>query len=235
MIQTKNLSYGYTKQQPVLTNITLQLPEGHIYGLLGKNGVGKSTFLKLLAGTLLGQGEYTVGGFDPRKRQASFQEQLRLVPENEAILNVNLNELAQVIKPLYPTFSQELLQKAIEAFNLPSDKKLTQLSLGQQKKSLIALSLACNTPYLLLDEPTNGMDIPSKSTFRKLVASAFDEGKTILISTHQVDDLEGLIDWVVIMENDGIKLSESLETLGEQFGTEDIKDVFCQVINNTVE
>ena len=232
MIQTNNLTYGYVKHQPVLKEISLSLPAGHIYGLFGKNGVGKSTFLKLLSGTLLGQGDYSVGGLDPRKREPGFQEQIRLVPENEAILNTSIQELSEVISPLYPTFSHEIFQKAIEEFDIPATQKLTHLSLGQQKKALISLSLACNTPYLFLDEPTNGMDIPSKRIFRKLVAAAFDEEKTILISTHQVDDLEGLIDWVVIMENDGIRLSSSLEELGERFGTEDIKEVFCQVTEN---
>ena len=232
MIQTNNLSFGYNKSQTVLRDISLTLPEGHIYGLLGRNGVGKSTFLKLLSGTLIGKGEYSVGGFDPREREAVFLDQIRLVPENEAILNTTLQELTEVISLLYPTYSQEIFRNAVSEFDIPLTVKLTQLSLGQQKKALIALSLACNTPYLFLDEPTNGMDIPSKRTFRKLVASNFDETKTIVISTHQVDDLEGLIDWVVIMENDGIRLSSSLEELGERFGTEDIKEVFCQVVEN---
>lgn len=230
MIKTSNLTYGYIQVQPVLKQISLEMPAGHIYGLLGRNGVGKSTFLKVLSGALLGQGEYSVGGYDPRNREAAFQESIRLVPENEALYNNTIIELAQVTKPLYPTFSDEILNRALEEFKVPQEQKLTTMSLGQQKKALIALSLACNTPYLFMDEPTNGMDIPSKSTFRKLVASMLDENRTIIISTHQVDDLEGLMDSVTIMENDGVLLSDTLENIGEQFGTEDIKEVFCRVV-----
>lgn len=230
MIKTSNLTYGYIQVQPVLKKISLEMPAGHIYGLLGRNGVGKSTFLKVLSGALLGQGEYSVGGYDPRNREAAFQESIRLVPENEALYNNTIIELAQVTKPLYPTFSDEILNRALEEFKVPQEQKLTTMSLGQQKKALIALSLACNTPFIFMDEPTNGMDIPSKSTFRKLVASMLDENRTIIISTHQVDDLEGLMDSVTIMENDGVLLSDTLENIGEQFGTEDIKEIFCRVV-----
>ena len=232
MIKATNLNYGYIKVQPILKQICLDMPEGHIYGLLGRNGVGKSTLLKVLSGALLGEGEYSVGGRDPRNRECEFQQSIRLVPENEALHNITIEELARVTRPLYPTFSDEILMRALADFKVPVGQKITNMSLGQQKKALISLSLACNTPYIFMDEPTNGMDIPSKSTFRKLVASMADENRTIVISTHQVDDLEGLMDYVTIMENDGILLSDSLENIGEQYGTEDIKEVFCQVVKN---
>ena len=140
--------------------------------------------------------------------------------------------MAKVTRPFYPTFSDEILLRALADFKVPVGQKITNMSLGQQKKALISLSLASNTPYIFMDEPTNGLDIPSKSIFRKLVASMADENRTIVISTHQVDDLEGLMDYVTIMENDGILLSDSLENIGEQYGTEDIKEVFCQVVKN---
>lgn len=231
MIKASNLTYGYIKVQPILKNISLEMPAGHIYGLLGTNGVGKSTLLKILSGALLADGEYTVGGLDPRKREVEFQQSIRLVPENEALYNNTIKELADVTRTLYPTFSDEILVKALDEFKVPVNNKLTAMSLGQQKKALISLSLACNTAYILMDEPTNGMDIPSKSIFRRLVASLADENKTIIISTHQVDDLEGLIDYVTIIENDGILLSDSIEAIGEKYGTEDIKEVFCQIVN----
>ena len=216
MIQTNGLNYGYNKYQPVLKQITLNLPEGHIYGLLGKNGVGKSTLLKILTGALLGDGEYKVGGFDPRERKAEMQQQIRLVPENEALFDLTIGQLAKITAPLYPTFDNELLENALAEFEVPADKKLTLMSLGQQKKAIISLSLACNTPYLFMDEPTNGMDIPSKSSFRRIVASSINEKTTVLISTHQVDDLDGLIDYVVILENDGVLLSASLQEIGQK-------------------
>ncbi|MDO4496634.1 MAG: ABC transporter ATP-binding protein [Bacteroidales bacterium] len=229
MVQIKNLSYSYNACINVLENITLTLPEGHIYGLLGRNGVGKSTLLKLLSGALLGKGSYTIDGYDPRKRTAEMQQKIRLVPENEAIFQCTITQLAKVTSSLYPTFSQNIFNKAIHEFQVPTDLMLTRMSLGQQKKALISLSLACGTPYLFMDEPTNGMDIPSKSIFRKLVASMADEKKTLIISTHQVDDLESLIDHVIILAPNGVLLNASLEEIYEKYGTEDLKEVFMQV------
>lgn len=229
MIKISNLSFGYNKHYNVLENITLSLPEGHIYGLLGRNGVGKSTLLKLLSGALLGKGEYTIDGIDPRKRVAEVQEKIRLVPENEAIFKCTINELADVTRRFYPTFSQEMFAKAIKEFGVPADRILPRMSLGQQKKALISLSLACGTPYLFMDEPTNGMDIPSKSIFRRLVASMADEKKTLIISTHQVDDLNSLIDYVIILSANGVLLCASLEEILQEYGTEDLKEVFMKV------
>lgn len=225
MIQTNHLDYGYRKGRPILKDICLQLPEGHIYGLLGKNGVGKSTLLKLLSGALLGTGEYSIDGIDPRKRLPELQQKVRLVPENEALYNNTIDELAQVTRPFYPTFDDQLFTMALSEFEVPRQQVLTQMSLGQQKKALIALSLACNTPYLFMDEPTNGMDIPSKSTFRRIAADCLaahtDEtgthcSQTVIISTHQIDDLEDLIDAVVILENNAVLLCATLEEIGHR-------------------
>lgn len=225
MIRTNHLDYGYKKNKPILKDICLSLPEGHIYGLLGKNGVGKSTLLKLLSGALIGTGECEIDGQDPRQRQPELLRQLRLVPENEALYNNTVDELALVTRPLYPTFDDRLLDMALREFEVPRDQRLLQMSLGQQKKALISLSLACGTPYLFMDEPTNGMDIPSKATFRRIAADCLaahtDEttghcGQTVIISTHQIDDLEDLIDAVVILENNGVLLSASLEEIGQK-------------------
>ena len=216
MIKIQNLCFGYYSHTPVLRDISLTLPEGHIYGLLGKNGVGKSTLLKLLCGALHGEGTYTIDGSDPRHHDAALLERLRLVPENDALFPISIEELADITAPLYPTFDRTLFEEALREFEIPRGKQLTTLSLGQQKKALISLSLATATPYLLMDEPTNGMDIPSKSTFRRLIARAADERKTILISTHQVDDIDMLIDSVVILENEGVLLAASLDEVGRR-------------------
>lgn len=216
MIKTNKLSYSYNALQQTLRDITITLPEGHIYGLLGKNGVGKSTMLKMLTGSLIGQGEYTIDGLDPRQRQPELQQRFRLIPENEAIYNITITQLAEVTKVFYPTFDEKIFTNALKEFEVPTEQTLTRMSLGQQKKALISLSLACGTPYLFMDEPTNGMDIPSKSIFRRLVASIMEDSRTILISTHQIDDLESLIDSVIILENDGVLLSASLEEIGKR-------------------
>lgn len=224
MITVNNLDFGYYKWKLNLQNLSLQLPEGHIYGLLGKNGVGKSTLLKLLTGALRpNKGNCLIDGENVTERPAGLLERIRLVPENEPICNVRIGELAEVMSGLYPTFNHELFQRALSEFEVPAMQRMTSMSLGQQKKANIALALACGTPYLLMDEPTNGMDIPSKSTFRRIVADAIasnadpatgHNNQTVIISTHQVDDLESLIDAVIIMENDAVLLASTLEEIG---------------------
>ncbi len=214
MIQTTQLSFGYSAKREVLSDLNLRLAPGHIYGLLGKNGVGKSTLLKILSGVLRGCGTCMVGGHIPAERTPEFLGNIRLVHENEAIPPLNIRQLQSVTAPFYPTFDTALLDRALQEFEVPTDRRLTTLSLGQQKKALISLALACNTRYLFMDEPTNGMDIPSKCAFRRIVGSLSREGRTILISTHQVDDLETLIDSVVILESAGILLNETLARIG---------------------
>lgn len=214
MIHTHHLTYGYRRRQSVLDDINLDLPCGHVYGLLGKNGVGKSTLLKLLSGALIGYGDIDIDGHDPRRRRVTFLQSIRLVHENERIYDLPIEALARATAPFYPTFDDSLFRHALEEFDVPARQRLTNMSLGQQKKALIALAVACNTPYLFMDEPTNGMDIPSKATFRRLMASLTDERKTVVISTHQVDDLDSLIDAVVILAGNGVLLCRTLQEVG---------------------
>lgn len=245
MIELKDLTYGYLSFKPILKGLNLKLEEGHVYGLLGKNGVGKSTLLKVLTGALIGKGDYTIDGMDPRKRLPELQQRYRLVPENEALYNVTIDDLMKVTRPFYPTFDTKLFDSALKEFDVPRAQRLPQMSLGQQKKALISLSLACGTPYLFMDEPTNGMDIPSKAIFRRIMADAVasqidDNGhchQTVIISTHQVDDLENLIDAVIILENDGVLLSTTLEHLEDLRASGmdipvDMKELFIDVVTN---
>ena len=216
MITTQELNFGYNRNSSVLSHLTLTLPSGHVYGLFGKNGVGKSTLLKLLCGALHGKGLCQIDGIDSASRSIELLKQLCFVPETLDIRAITIEELAKVTKPFYPTFSDELLNYCIAELEVPTGIRLTKMSLGQQKKAIIAVAVACNTPYLLLDEPTNGMDIPSKAALRRIIASIASPEKLIIISTHQVDDLENLIDAAIIMDNNGILLSETLETIGQK-------------------
>ncbi|MCF0203685.1 MAG: ABC transporter ATP-binding protein [Bacteroidaceae bacterium] len=227
MIQTNSLSYGYIIGRKVLKDITLEMKEGHIYGLLGKNGVGKSTFLKLVCGLLnySSKGKDSAGknstilvdGINPKGRPAEMLQLIRFVGENEATPDLSIDEWAKLVAPFYKDFDFGMLDRAVSEFEVPRGHLVSQMSLGQQKKAVISLALACNTKYLLLDEPTNGMDIPSKSIFRRLVAGCMDEHKTIIISTHQVDDIEPIIDAVTILDNSCVLLNNTIQELGTMY------------------
>lgn len=213
MISIQNIHFRY-KNKPVFSGLSLDLQPGHIYGLLGKNGTGKSTLLRLINGLLFPkEGKLNVLGYTPAKRQPAFLKQVFLVPEEFYLPNISINEFLTANTGFYPQFSVEQFTNYLGEFAIPRDQHLQEMSYGQKKKLLISFGLACNTPILLMDEPTNGLDIVSKSQFRKVMAGAVSEEKCILISTHQVKDLENLIDRITIIDEGGILFDQTVGTI----------------------
>ncbi|HMR91622.1 MAG TPA: ABC transporter ATP-binding protein [Chitinophagaceae bacterium] len=216
MIEIQNLHFSYRKKK-VFTGLTLSLKPGHIYGLLGKNGTGKSTLLRNIAGLLFpGSGSVKVLGHTPSKRRPAFLQQVFMVPEEFYLPDVSIHRFVGCNAPFYPLFSQEQFEKYLKDFDIPLSQRLQQMSYGQKKKMLIAFGLACNTALLLMDEPTNGLDIMSKSQFRKTMASAVNDNKCILISTHQVKDLENLIDRITIIDEGAILFDKTIEEINSR-------------------
>ncbi len=211
MIEVRNLSFGYKKRKLLYKDLNLSLPLGSIYGLLGKNGAGKSTLLKQFSGLLFPKGgEILVNGYAPGKRMPSFLQTIYFIPEEVYVPSLTINRYKKLFAPFYPLFNEEQFYHYLDLLDVRDKGKLNTLSFGQQKKFIIAFALACNTKILFLDEPTNGLDIPSKIKFRKLIASVFTEDKMIFISTHQIRDLDNLIDNVIIVDNGELLLQASI-------------------------
>ena len=226
MIQIENLSFGYSKKKLLYKDLSLRIAEGSIYGLLGKNGAGKSTFLKNLIGLLFPlNGSITVNGYSPKKRLPSFLETIYLIPEEVNVPPLTMHEYKKLFAPFYPNFNDEHFFDYLKQLEVNEEGKLNALSFGQQKKFIIAFALACNTKVLLLDEPTNGLDIPSKIRFRKLISSVFTEDKIIFISTHQIRDLDNLIDHVIIVDNGDLLLNSSIEVISEKLSFRTVNEV----------
>jgi len=185
--------------------------------LIGKNGTGKSTLLHTIAGLLFpAQGRIEVSGFLPQERKPSFLQEVFMVPEEFHLPDVNLERLVKYQSPFYPRFNYEQFKKYVAEFEVPWDSTLQQMSYGQKKKALISFGLACNTSLLLMDEPTNGLDIMSKSQFRKVMAGSLDESKCVIISTHQVKDLENLIDRVTIIDEGNILFDQTTDAIANK-------------------
>ena len=218
MITFKNVDFSYVKKAPLLTNLNLQVAPGHIHGLLGKNGEGKSTLLKLISGLIFPQkGEIEVMGFSPKKRNPEMLRDIFFLPEELPVFSLKIADFQKVYAPFYPNFSVEQFDNYLKEFEISSkDLKLNKLSFGQKKKVFVAFGLAANTKILLMDEPTNGLDIPSKGQFRRMVASVIDETRCIIISTHQVRDLDSLIDGIIIMDGHEIVFNESIEAITDK-------------------
>ncbi|MCY7356095.1 MAG: ABC transporter ATP-binding protein [Rudanella sp.] len=222
MIQLNEVKFGYTRNRFIYDGLSLTLPPGTIFGLLGPNGAGKSTLLRLMAGLLFPkQGTVRVNQHTPGNRKPAFLEDVFLLPEEFYVPPVSIRTFVKSNAPFYPRFGHTQFAGYLAEFGLPDTQKLSELSYGQKKKVLIGFGLATNTALLLLDEPTNGLDIPSKSQFRRLVAGAAHEHRTIIISTHQVRDLETLIDPIVILGEKpngsiGVVLNASVESITDR-------------------
>ena len=217
MITLKELSFSYSRKKEVLDRINLEVGSGHICGLLGKNGEGKTTLLNLLSGQIFpDQGSCLVLEEIPSERNARFLQQIFLLPQEISMPEVTAIEYIKMYAPFYPTFRDDICKACVESFEINLSDRLSKMSQGQRKKVAITLALAAHTPLLLMDEPTNGLDIPSKATFRRLVASLIDDNQTVIISTHQVRDLESLIDTVLILDQRQILLNKTLNEIGEK-------------------
>jgi len=208
-------SYGWLKQKPVFTDFSLSLERGKVYGLLGLNGAGKSTLIYLMAGLLTPKaGKVTMCGTDVRLRRPSTLSDVYVVPEEFELPRMSLREFATLNGALYPRFSYDDMLHNLAIFDIdPEIKSLSALSMGQKKKVLMSFAFATHTSLMLMDEPTNGLDIPGKSQFRRLVASQMTDDRTILISTHQVRDIDRCIDHVVIVDNSRVLLDASVASI----------------------
>ena len=218
MIQVNRISFGYGKQKDsVFKDFTLQFEHGKIYGLLGKNGTGKSTLLYLSSGMLRPAcGTIVVNTMNPQQRLPEFLQDIFIVPEEFDLPKLTLQQYARINAPFYPNFCWETLEKNLHQFELSTDINIGALSMGQKKKVFISFALATNTSLLLMDEPTNGLDIPAKGQFRKVIASNMTDDRTIIISTHQVGDVGMLLDNVVIIENNRLLTNCSTAEITEK-------------------
>jgi ABC-2 type transport system ATP-binding protein len=229
MIDIQNLHFAYKKKK-VFTGLNLSLEPGHIYGLLGKNGTGKSTLLRNIAGLLFpDQGIVKVMDHTPGHRNPVFLQELFMVPEEFYLPNVSIEKFVDCNASFYPKFNHDQFSKYLREFEIPAGNKLQQMSYGQKKKALISFGLACNTSLLLMDEPTNGLDIMSKSQFRKVIAGAIDESKCIIICTHQVKDMESLIDRITVIDEGRILFDQTVDRITSKlsfkisFDSEEVK------------
>ncbi|MBC3757907.1 ABC transporter ATP-binding protein [Hyunsoonleella sp. SJ7] len=217
MISIQNLSYSYSKKSSLFKDLNFNQEAGNIVGLLGKNGAGKSTLLNVMSGLLdLKKAKVSINEHIPFKREPDFLNDVFLVTETPFYPSLSIKSYVKVYGKLYKNFDQEKMSKILDDFELDETQKLHKLSHGQQKKFTIAFALATNCKLLLLDEPTNGLDIHSKSVFRKVLISSVDENQLVVISTHQVRDIEAVIDKIVIMDKGDIIFEKEVTAIVEK-------------------
>ncbi len=246
MIEIKDLAFSYGKT-PVLKSITTTLEEGRIYGLLGENGVGKTTLLTLLCGLKkVGSGSISTDGENPFDRTPTLLGKQFYLPDEVLPVAMKAERFARERGAFWPDYDHSKFLEIMKEFENDPTRKMNQMSAGQLKKTYISLALACGCKYLFMDEPTNGLDIPSKTQFRGAVMKYTSEDSTIVISTHQVRDLENIIDPIIILDRQDVLLNASAEEITRRlyfdYGTqlhpeslysEQLPGGFIQVYPNT--
>lgn len=211
IIEIDGISFSYGRRRAeIFSGFSLAFGKGTICGLLGRNGSGKSTLLYLMCGLLRARsGSIRYKGIDVALRRPNTLSDMYIVPEEFTLPDVKLSQFVKLNAPFYPNFSNETLRRCLDDFGMPADIHLGELSMGQKKKAYMCFALATNTSLLLMDEPTNGFDIPSKSQMRKVIASGMTDERTIVISTHQVRDVENLLDHIVMIDDSRLLLDAS--------------------------
>ena len=215
MLQVENLTFSYARGKAnTLSNFSLSIEKGKVYGLLGKNGAGKSTLLCLMSGLLTPKsGRVMYNDVDVRRRLPISLQDMFFVPEEFELPSVSLKSYVKCNASFYPRFSYEDMEEYLRMFGMDTDIHLGQLSMGQKKKVFMSFAFATNTSLLLMDEPTNGLDIPGKSQFRKMIAMGMSDERSIVVSTHQVRDIDRILDHVVIMNESSVLLDASVSEI----------------------
>lgn len=246
MIEIKDLAFSYGKT-PVLKSITTTLEEGRIYGLLGENGVGKTTLLTLLCGLKkVCSGSITTDGQNPFDRTPTLLQNQFYLPDEVLPVAMKAECFAKERGAFWPDYDHSKFLEIMKEFENDPAKKMNQMSAGQLKKTYISLALACGCKYIFMDEPTNGLDIPSKTQFRSAIMKYTTDDSTIVISTHQVRDLENIIDPIIILDRQDVLLNATVEEITSKlyfdYGTqlhpeslysEQLPGGFIQVYPNT--
>ncbi|MDZ7721199.1 MAG: ABC transporter ATP-binding protein [Balneolaceae bacterium] len=225
MVTVENLTFAFNKSQPLFTGLNMTLEPGNTYGLFGLNGAGKTTLLNHLSGMLFPKkGSCNVLGKNVRKRLPETMSEIYILPEQFDLPKMNADRYVDLHAPFYPRFDRSYLVEILDEFQVNRQKNLTELSYGQRKKFLIAFALSTHSKVVLMDEPTNGLDIPSKSQFRKIMAGTDQSERCFLISTHQVRDLDSIIDHIIVLNNGKIIFHQSVINISKTLNFEKISD-----------
>ena len=217
MVKIEDLTFWYNKKSILFDRLNMTLMSGKIYGLFGLNGAGKTTLLKQIAGLLFPKsGDCKIFDTHSAERKPGVLTDIFIIPEEFTLPNITAESFVAINAPFFPRFNQDEFESYLSEFQISFGKKINTMSYGQRKKLLIAFGLACNTSLLLMDEPTNGLDIPSKSQFRKIIAASANEKRCLLISTHQVRDLGSIIDQVTILDNGKIIFDKNIEIISQK-------------------
>lgn len=218
MISINDISFAYRKNSNILEHISLELSEGRIYGLLGLTGIGKSTLLKMICGLLQpNSGSIEIDGEIPVKRHPGLLSEIFYIPEDFRGPDMKIIRYADMLGKFYPKYDRNMFLDLMQELEVDPERSFSKMSLGQHKKSILSVALSMNTKYLIMDEPTNGLDIPTKSEFKRIMSRLLEENRTVIISTHQVKDVENLLDDIIILDKKSVLLNSPVSEIQKEY------------------
>jgi len=218
LIELHNITKTYGDLR-ALDNVSLDIPAGRIVGLVGPNGAGKTTLLRALTGELDYQGTAKVLGLEPREKRAELMLNTGVIHDISVLPSwMKVKELLAFMEGIHSGFKREKAESILKTTTIPMGKKVKTLSKGMKTQLHLAVTLACDTKLLILDEPTHGLDILfRKQLYSSVLEDYFDEEKTLLISTHQIEEVEHILSDVIFINKGKILLYASIEELGNRF------------------
>jgi ABC-2 type transport system ATP-binding protein len=202
-----------------LSNVSFDIAPGRVVGLLGHNGAGKSTLMKALVGLLPVDGHLTVLGHHPVRERTRLLEQLSYIPDVAVLPRwARVRELIGLMQGLHPRFSAERARALLKRTSVDANDKIASLSKGMVTQVHLALMAAVDAQLMILDEPTLGLDVLSRKAFYDMLIDEWCDGRrSVLISTHQVEEVEALLSDVMMLNEGHLVLSLSLEALEKRF------------------
>ncbi|MBR4021148.1 MAG: ABC transporter ATP-binding protein [Ruminococcus sp.] len=214
MIELKNVTKAF-KAHKALDNVDMTINKGSVYGLLGSNGAGKSTILRLLSGIYRQEGGEVLIEGKPVYDNVELKQRIFFInDETVQFTSYTLNNLKDLYKSYYPNFSEEIFEKLKTKINLPTNRKISTFSKGMKRQAIFIIALACNTDYLLLDEAFDGLDPTMRIIVRQMLVDAMIERNlTVVISSHNLKEMNDLCDTVGLLHNGKIIFSSELDNL----------------------
>ena len=225
LVSAKGLAKSYGAKQ-ALKPTDLEIPAGRIVGVIGANGAGKSTLLNCLLGLSDYQGELSVMGMNPLMQRAALMEQVCFIADVATLPRwARVHEILDWVAGLHPKFNRAKAEARLATTTVPLKAKVNALSKGMIVQVHLAVALAIDARILVLDEPTLGLDIVNRRGFYDAILSDFwDENRTVIITTHQVDEVEPILSHAIFIRDGAIRLDASMDAVSERFLAVDVLD-----------
>ena len=225
LIKARGLAKSYGAKV-ALKPTDLEIPQGRIIGVIGANGAGKSTLLNCILGLLDYQGELEVLGRNPLTQRSDLMNELCFIADIATLPKwAKISDLLEWVAGIHPKFNKQKAIDRINAAKIPLNAKIKELSKGMNVQVHLSIVLAIDARLLVLDEPTLGLDIMNRRGFYDaILRDFFDENRTILVTTHQIDEIEPILSHAIFIKDGEITLNASLEDVNERFLAVDVSD-----------